>query len=88
MGEKERNDRQRARLSAAAAKGSPAAVFAVLGPLGNMLFVKRGELGHFEAPDPVAWRQMRDSQTQEVSDAALAGSMFGWHVPAAKAAME
>lgn len=87
MSEKRQNDRQRARLSAAAAKSLPKRIFAVTTPLGERVLVKRGDLGHYAVPAGVSWEMLTNGQTKEETDAAVAGSMFGWHVPAAKAAM-
>jgi hypothetical protein len=88
MSEQTRDERQRRRLSAEAAKGLPARVFAVTTFTGEKVMVKRGEVGYFtEWSADVSWEALRNAQTDEETDAALAGSMFGWHVPAAKAAM-
>jgi hypothetical protein len=98
MGEKNRNDRQRARLSVAAAMalGPEGAkrVFAVLVPgfqdntLAEQVLVQRGQIGYFPVPKGIDWQALRNGQTTEETDAALAGSMFGWHTPAAKEAMK
>lgn len=87
MSEKDRNDKQRARLSAKAAAGMPRRIFAVEDAIGQRVLVRRGEIGHYAVPEGVDWTLLRNAQSFEETQAAIAGSMFGWHTPAAAAAM-
>lgn len=98
MSEADRNQRQRQRLSVQAVmKIEPDGshrIFAVMVPssgsknvLAKQVLVQRGQLGWFEVPKSVDWQALRNAQSDAETDAALAGSMFGWHTPAAKAAM-
>jgi hypothetical protein len=87
MSEKSQNQRQRAALSAQAARGMPKRIFAVTTPLGEHVLVNRGDIGYYAVPEGVNWQLIRNGQSKEETDAATAGSMFGWHTPAAKAAM-
>jgi hypothetical protein len=97
MSEKRQNDRQRQRLSVQAAMrlgpDGCRRLFAVTVPgferntLAERVLVCRGQIGHFAVPKGVDWVALRNAQTTEETNAALAGSMIGWHVPAAEAAM-
>jgi hypothetical protein len=87
MSEEKSNQKQRERLSAQATRGMPKRLFAVTTPLGERVLVKRGDLGHYAVPADVSWQLISNGQTKEETDAAVAGSMFGWHVPAARMAM-
>jgi hypothetical protein len=54
------------------------------------VFVKQGHVGFWpcKAQQIEAWLRMHQTQEAAVTEAALAGSMFGWDTPGAKLAAE
>ena len=57
-------------------------VFAVEAATGLRCLVQAQVIGNF-AIAPEVWSSIRAKQSPQESEAALAGSMFGWHCPAA-----
>ena len=57
-------------------------VFAVESPTGQRVFVQAGTLGYFQA-EPETWAALHALQSPQMTNAALAGSLFGWDCPAA-----
>lgn len=63
-------------------------IFAVINPTTNeKVFVFVGQVGYYPAP-PTLWPIVRATQTDDVTESALAGSMFGWSGTIAKLACD
>jgi hypothetical protein len=64
-------------------------MFAVINNLDDtQVFVKYGEIGFWpcKAENMDIWNEMHAAQGEEVTRAALAGSIFGWDTPIARVA--
>jgi hypothetical protein len=62
--------------------------YAVTTPIGEAAFVRVGERGYYPCTterQKVYWEELDRTQSRDDTNAALAGSMFGWDCPAAKA---
>lgn len=68
----------------ATSPGHGLAVYAVLSPTGEPVFVQAGTIGNYAVRSPQLWQGRRDTQTAAETAAALAGSMFGWHCAGAR----